>query len=208
MSVTIYEEKGEGGQSGELVILRDITQEKRMTRNNEAMLRISLALPAYPILEELMDYISSEVKRLLDTAGALVILLDEEKKELFFQGAAYDDSTTQKRMKNIRFPSEKGISGKVIRSGKAIIVPDTSTEPDFYPVIDEQLNMKTENLLMVPIRNGDRIIGVLSALNKKQGSFEQTDIELLNTIAGTVSLSIKMRGMQRKFKRHIKKYPV
>jgi PAS domain S-box-containing protein len=83
MRGAIYSEnKDEPG--GELVILRDITQEKRLTRNNEALLRISRALPAYPDLEDLLDYISSEVKGLLNTEGALVILLDKEKNELFF----------------------------------------------------------------------------------------------------------------------------
>lgn len=191
MSVTLYEERGETGHSGELVILRNITQEKQMARNNEAMLRISLALPAYPVLEELMDYISGEVKNLLNTGGALVILLDEVRDELFFQGAAYDDSTAQRRIKKIRFPANRGISGKVIRTGKPIIIADTSKEPDFYPVIDEQLNMQTENLIMVPIRSSDRIIGVLSALNKKKANFDQADIELLSMIAGTVALSIE-----------------
>jgi signal transduction histidine kinase len=138
-----------------------------------------------------MDYISQEVKNLLNIGGALVILHDQERDELFFQGAAYDDSTMQKRVKKIRYPANKGIASRVIRTGKPIIIPDTSQEPDFYPVIDEQLNMRTENLIMVPIRSSDRIIGVLTALNKKQGGFDQSDVELLSMIAGTVALSIE-----------------
>ena len=46
-----------------------------------------MALPEYPDLEELLDYITGVIKRLLDTQGALVILLDEERKEFFFPGA-------------------------------------------------------------------------------------------------------------------------
>ncbi len=191
MGVAVYEEKGEKKRRGELAILRDITHEKRMARNNEAMLRISLALPAYPVLEDLMDFISGEVKGLLNTEGAIITLLDEERGELFFQGAAYDDSTAQKRVKEIRFPADKGITGKVIRTGKAIIVPDASEDPDFYPVIDEQLHFHTNNMLTVPLRSSDRTIGVLSALNKKQGDFDQSDVELLSMVAGTVALSIE-----------------
>ncbi|MBN1848239.1 MAG: PAS domain S-box protein [Deltaproteobacteria bacterium] len=201
MGVTLYEERGEKGHSGELVILRDITEEKRMARNNDAMLRISLALPAYPILEDLLDYISNEVKNLLNTGGALVILHDKERDELYFQGAAYDDSTAQKHAKNIRFPASKGISGKVIRTGEPIILPDTSKDPDFYPVIDEQMNMKTKDLIMVPLRSREHIIGVLSALNKKKGAFDQTDAELLSTIAGTVALSIESARYSEEIKK-------
>jgi PAS domain S-box-containing protein len=179
--------------SGELVILRDITQEKRMTRNNEALLRISMALPKYPDLEGLLDYISSEIKSLLGTEGALVILLDEEKNELFFKSAAHDDSATEKRVKEIqiRFPAEKGVSGKVIRTGEAAIVQDVSKDPDFYSVVDTQAGFKTQSLLDVPLKSKDRIIGVLCAMNKKAGAFDRTDVELLNLIASTVALSIE-----------------
>ena len=176
---------------GELILLRDITREQRVARNNEAMLRISMALPEYPNLEDLLDYISREIKELLGTEGALVILADEERGELFYKGAAYDDSVTQRRIKEIRFPADKSVAGEVIRTGKAIIVPDTSREPSFFPGVDEILGYHTRNLMEVPLRSGDRIIGALCVRNKKEGIFEESDMELLNMIAGTVVLSIE-----------------
>ena len=183
--------KNENEPGGELVILRDISREKRIARINEGLLRISQALPEYPDLGGLLDYISDEIKRLLNTDGAIVILRDEEKDELFFQGAAYDDSATQRRAKKIRYPFDKTMAAKVIRSGQPIIVDDTSKDPNFYSVVDDRLGFHTRNLLQVPLRSSDRIIGVLSAINKKEGAFDQTDIELLNMIAGTVALSIE-----------------
>jgi PAS domain S-box-containing protein len=183
---------GDGGESGgELVFLRDVTREKRMMRNNEALLRISTALPAYPDLEDLLDYVSAEVKRLLDVQGAQVILLDEEKQELFFLGVAHEDSSSQRRAKTIRYPADKGVSGHVIRTGEPLIVPDTAKDPRFYAVIDKQIGYPTRNMLDVPLRSGDRIIGVLCAINKKSGSFDRTDVELLNMISSTVALSIE-----------------
>ena len=176
---------------GELILLRDITRERRVARNNEAMLRISMALPEYPNLEDLLDYISREIKELLGTEGALVILADEERGELFYKAAAYDDSVTQRRIKEIRFPADKSVAGKVIRTGEAIIVPDTSREPSFFPGVDEILGYHTRNLMEVPLRSGDRIIGALCVRNKKEGVFEESDMELLNMVAGTVVLSIE-----------------
>jgi signal transduction histidine kinase len=159
-----------------------------------------MALPAYPVLEDLLDYISSEIKRLLNTEGALVILLDEERKELFFKGAAYDDITKEERIKEIRFPADKGVAAKVLRTGEPIIVPDTSKDPDFYPVVDERLQFHTRNMLDVPLRSGDRIIGILCALNKKEGTFEQRAVELLSMIGGTVALSIENARVSKALK--------
>ncbi len=183
---------GDDGESGgELIFLRDVTREKRMSRNNEALLRISMALPAYPDLEELLDYISAEIKRLLEVQGALVILLDEEKRELFFLGVAHQDSSTEKRAKKIRYPADKGVSGHVIQTAKPVIVNDTSKDPHFYSVVDKEIGHPTRNMLDVPLRSGDRTIGVLCAINKQSGAFDQTDVELLNMISSTVALSIE-----------------
>ena len=190
MRAGVYsEEKDE--PAGELVLLRDITREKKIARNNEAILRISTALPEYRDLEELLDYVSGEIKQLLNTEGALVILLDEEREELFFMGAAYDDSTTKERIKEIRFPADKSVAGKVIKTGEPIIVHDTSKDPHFYPGVDKRLGYHTKNMLEVPLKSGDRIIGALCARNKKEGTFDKTDLELLSMIAGTIALSIE-----------------
>ncbi len=177
--------------TGELIILRDITEERRLGRINESLLRISRALPEYPDLGDLLDYISREINELLNTEGALVILLDEAKQELFFLGAAYGDSFTQKMAKTIRYPAQEGVSGKVIKTGEPIIIPDTLEDPDFTPVIDKKLGYQSRNMLDVPLRSGDRIIGVLSATNKKEGAFDQKDVELLSMIGSTVALSIE-----------------
>jgi len=177
--------------AGEIVIIRDITREKRIARNNEAILRISMALPKYPDLEDLLDYISNEIKRLLGTEGSLVTLLDQEKDELYFLGAAYDDTAAEKRVKKIRFPVDQLMAGKVIRSGEPVIVSNTFEEPRLQRERDKKLGYETKNLLLVPLRSGDRIIGVLCAINKKEGDFDQTDIELLSMIAGTVVLSVE-----------------
>ena len=71
---------------GELFILRDVTEERRIERINETLFQISRALPGYTVLRELLDYIAGEVKRLLDTEGAVVGLLDEDLQQNFFSG--------------------------------------------------------------------------------------------------------------------------
>ena len=188
----------------ELVIFRDITQEKRIARINEALLRISMALPAYPDLEDVLDYISSEIKLILNVDGAIVILLDEEKKELFFLGTAYEDRATQKRAKEIRFPADKGVSGKVIETGEPIIVPDTSKDPNYYSVVDEQLGYNSRNMLDVPLRSSNRIVGVLCAINKKEGVFDNTDVDLLSMIGGTVALYVENARVSNELKKAYK----
>jgi signal transduction histidine kinase len=51
------------------------------------------------------------------------------------------------------------------------------------------------------LRSRDRIIGVLTAINKKHGTFEQTDVELLSMIAAAVALSIENARFSEELKK-------
>jgi PAS domain S-box-containing protein len=200
---TVFSESG-GEPTGELVILRDVTLEKKLAMHNEAMFRLSMALPEYPDLADLLDFVSGQVKRLLATEGGVIILFDEEKKEIFFPGAAYDDPAIQRRVKELRFEMvhrEQFVAEKVIRTGKPIIINDTAKIRKSYPMRDRELGYQTRNFLQVPLKSTDRIIGVLTALNKKSGGFDQTDLEMLETIAGTVVLSIENARFSEELKK-------
>jgi len=188
-AAVFFESKDE--PAGIIVILRDVTQEKRIARNNEAMLRISIALPEHPDLGDLLYYVNREVKGLLGTEGAMAVLHDEIKGDLFVLGAAYDDRDAQKRIEEIRFSMDQLIAGRVIMTGEPIIVSDTSADRELHEERDKRLGYRTRNLAQVPLKSSDRIIGALCAINKKVGPFEETDLELLNMVAGTVALSIE-----------------
>jgi len=191
----------QGEPEGELVILRDVTQEKRIARNNEAMLRISMALPEYPDLQDLLYYINSEVKSLLGTEGSITVLHDEIKNDLFILGAAYDDMDTEKRANEIRFSMNQLVAGQIIRTGEPMILNDTSTHRPLHEERDRKLGYKTRNLVLVPLKSSDRIIGALCAINKKEGLFDQTDVEMLSMIAGTVALSLENARFSEELKK-------
>ena len=185
----IYEAEDE--PAGHVLILRNITQEKLVERTNNAFFRIAKALPRYRGLDELLEFIIREVKDLLEVKGAMVILLDEEKKEFFFRVTAFDDSETGKRFKEVRFPIDKGVAGHVYRTGKPFIVQDTTKSPYFFKQVDERAEYETKNMLDVPLRIKDRFIGVLCAVNKTERGFDQADVFVLSTVASMVALPIE-----------------
>ncbi len=179
-------------RSGEhFVILRDITKEKRLAANNRTIMRISAALPEYPELEDLMDYITKEIKGLLYTEGAVVLLYDEIKNDLFFVGASYDDSDTEQRARKIRFALDEVLAGKVLKTGKPAVNNQADRSKDVYPERDRKMGYKTKSIMCVPIRSDSRITGILCAINKKQNVFDDNDLELMTLIAGTVGISIE-----------------
>ena len=187
--------------AGQVITLRDVTREKRETSINQALFRIAGALHRYRGLDARLELITKEVQNLMGVEGASVILLDEEKKEFFFRESAYEDRETGKKMKEIRFPVNKGVAGQVYRSGKPLIVADTSQDPYFFSQVDEKSHYRTRNMLDVPIQIQDRLIGVLCAVNKKEGAFEQADVDLLSAIANYVALPIENAGINEELRR-------
>jgi PAS domain S-box-containing protein len=187
--------------AGQVITLRDVTREKREASINQALFRIAGALHRYRGLEARLVFITREVQNLMGVEGASVILLDEEKEEFFFREAVYDDGKTGKKMKEIRFPVDKGVAGEVYRTGKPLIVPDTSKSPHFFSQVDEKSQYKTRSMLDVPIQIQDRMIGVLCAVNKKEGSFGQSDVDLLAAIANYVALPIENASINEALKK-------
>jgi len=194
-----YDEKGR--PAGQVVTLRDVTQEKRNARVNQALFRIARAMYQYRGLDQRLALITREVQDLLQIEGAMVILLDEANQEFFFREAVFDKTETGTNFKEIRYPADKGIAGLVYRTGKPQIVQDAYKNPHFAREIDRQAKYRTRNMADVPLEIEGRMIGVLCAVNKKEGAFDQSDIELLTTIGNLVALPIENAGINEELKR-------
>lgn len=194
-----YEE--EDDPSGQVAILRDVTREKRIARTNHALFNITKVLPQFRKLDDRLEFITKEVQNLIAVEGASVILIDEETKEFFFRVATYDDTKAGKILKETRFPADKGVAGYVYRTGQPLVVPDTSVSSEFFQQVDEKSGYQTRNMLDVPIRIQDRMIGVLCTVNKKQGEFDQADVDFLSAIANTVAIPIENARIDDELKR-------
>ena len=189
--------------AGQVITLRDVTQEKRTECINLALLRISQALYQFRTLDMRLEFITREVRQLLDVEGAMVILLDEKQKEFFFREAVFDNLDTGQRMKEIRFPVDKGVAGEVYRTAKPLMVNDTSQSPHFFAQVDEKAGYQTRSMLDVPLVTQRRMIGVLSAVNKKEGPFTESDLALLSTVANLVALPIENASMNEAVERSL-----
>ncbi|MDA8136483.1 MAG: PAS domain S-box protein [Desulfobacteraceae bacterium] len=186
---------------GMIIVIRDVTMEKRFNRNRETMTRISQMLPQYPDLRKLLFFINTEIKNLLETESANTILLDEAQKEFYFLSAAHDDPATRERIDSTRFSVDELLSGQVVKTGKPLIINDLSEKQGQYESRDRKIGYKVKNVLLVPLRTKDRIIGILAADNKKTGDFDDTDLETMNTISSTVALSIENARVTRELRK-------
>lgn len=177
--------------AGKVVIFREVTREKRFARTHQTLSRISMALHHHRDFHSRLTLITDEIRSLIGVKGASVILLDEQRQEFFFPVIAYEDREAGRRLSEVRVPADKGVVGHVYRTGKPLIVPDTSKSDLYLKEPDLQTGYKHHNVLDVPLKHNNRIIGVLMAVNKKDGPFDQYDVDLLMALADLVALPLE-----------------
>jgi PAS domain S-box-containing protein len=181
--------------SGLVITLSDVTRRQRIARSRRILLRISRALHRYRQLDRMLGYVTHLIRAVMRVGAASVILLDEAAKEFYYYVTALDDRTAGKKFETIRFPADQGVPGEVYRTGRPVIVPNYAQSRYAIKAVDELVQVETENLLHVPLRLQDRMIGVLGAVNKKEGQFDADDIELLTAIADVVAAPIENARM-------------
>lgn len=124
--------------------------------------------------------LESALTSILATDGSLM-LLDEETGELVFV-VVYGQ--VGKTLVGYRIAPDEGIAGWVAANKKPVIVEDVNRDPRFSPEVDEEFKFHTRSMVSVPILFGDEVLGVIQALNKKDGAyFSEADQTLLGVVA-------------------------
>jgi len=117
----------------------------------------------------------------VDAERCTVYIVDHEKKELWARVA-------QRTATEIRLPLGQGLAGQAALTGETINVPDAYADARFDRNVDLRTGFRTLNMLCVPVWGSvGRTVGVLQALNKRDGTFERRDQMLLEQIAETVA---------------------
>lgn len=87
---------------------------------------------------------------------------------------------------------EEGIIGWVAKNGKPLLIPDVNSDPRYYSV--EELN-QTKSELCVPIVSQEKVVGTLDVQSDKLNAFDQSDLELLQSIAAQISVALQNAGL-------------
>src|SRR5438132_54111 len=160
---------------------------QRHTRNLNALLKVSKALASEIRLDDLLQVIVEKSAEVMDADRATLFLYDESRNELW-------SKTTQRlEIKEIRLPLGVGIAGHVAKTRTAINIPDTYADARFNPDFDKETGYRTRSILCLPlVGNGDRLIGVIQVLNKKdQVVFNEADESLLSGLSAHITVALE-----------------
>jgi len=152
-----------------------------------ALLKIARTISAEIDLDMLLKTMAEQTKFALKADRCTVFLIDKEKNELWSKIALGVDNHTE-----IRFSMDKGLAGHVAKTGETVNIPNAYNDDRFNPEIDAKTGYKTSNILCMPIRNLKyEVIGVFQVINKYDGSFTESDEDLLITIGAIAGIALE-----------------
>lgn len=172
-----------------------------MKRIEEKTERLALLSQLGQILNSTLEH--HEVRRrameaatqLMKAEVGSLLLIDEEKSQLCFEVALGDQEET---IKKITLNIGEGIAGWVAQNGDPLIVNASEKDSRFFRGVDERTEFKTRNIICVPVKVKERTIGVLEAINKKEGEdFDEEDLSLFTSLADQVAIALDNARLYR-----------
>lgn len=155
----------------------------------EHLLEISQQLTSTLDLATLLRKIISVAEELTDTEAASILLLDPKTGDLRFE---ITTNLNPHETEEIIVPMEGSTAGWIVRHGEPRVIEDVRQEPSHFQGVDDTTEFETRNLLGVPMRAHDRVIGVLEALNKRNNQrFNEQDIKTLTILASQAAIAIE-----------------
>jgi GAF domain-containing protein len=161
-----------------------LKEENRDLRAELAVLHSSIrALSALQDLIQRLSPTTDVLESVLAVVGASdgsLLLVDDDTKEMVFAvvfGQAKD------RLTGYRLPHGQGIAGWVATHREPQIVQDVRHDTRFSPLVDETFDFQTRSLAAMPLLDGERVLGVIEALNKIDRPFTEVDHDLLRIVA-------------------------
>ena len=143
-------------------------------------------------LDTLLGRIMEQVQSLLEAQAVSVMLgaltPDKTGEELVFAAAT---SPGSKNLIGTRLPITAGIAGWVMRQRQSALVADARTDPRFFGDIDRVTGMTTRSVLAVPLIVKGSALGVIEAIDKATGAFDQHDLEVLEALSNSAAIAIE-----------------
>jgi signal transduction histidine kinase len=164
--------------------LRDLEGQQQKLRR---LVELSVTLNSTLDLDDLLDLITATATDLLNCEAASILLYDEKNPRLYFAAAT---GSNPAQLAEIPVPIDNSLAGTIFRTNKPLILNDADQDPRHYSLVSDHIKFRVKTLLGVPMPIKDKPVGVLEALNKRNGVFDERDATLLSVTAAHAAIAI------------------
>ena len=151
-----------------------------------ALLEATTAISADGQSIETLEAILSHAAAVVGAEASSLIMFDRFRKKLVFKATCGQQSS---RLVGESFDAKLGIAGYVARTGQVAVANNVTDNRHFYDGFDDKIRFETRRLICAPLRCRGQIMGVVQAINKKDGtSFSPADLDLLQIFSNLAAV--------------------
>ncbi len=175
------------GNQSEIADLQ--TTVRQLERQLEAVRKIAASLSASVQVHDLVRECLGISLDFAESDAGSILLYHPDTDKLVFEyvvGEKAGDLT------GMELPADKGIAGKVFKTGETSIAEDVTKDSAHVDDVDKSIGFRTINMVTVPLKaHGGEPIGVMQVLNKRGGPFSEHDITLIEIMAAQIAVAIE-----------------
>ncbi len=159
--------------------------ERKKATELEAVNQVAREIVSILDLDRLLPDVTGLINQTFGYYHVAIMLVDPTSDDLVFKVAAggYEGRTPL----GMRQKKKEGLIGWAAYLGETILVNDVSLDPRFIPAYLPE----TRSELDIPLKIGDRVIGVLDVQSKELNAFTEDDKRILETLADQVAVAIE-----------------
>lgn len=166
----------------------DLKKLKKQILQLNALNKISFDLTRTADLDVLLNKIIQYAAKIVEGEAASILLLNKEKRELYFKASLGKKS---QEIRKYKVKVGQGIAGWVAEKGKSLIIDDVTRDNRWKKDFDNAVKFKTKSIICVPLILEKEIVGVMEVINKKDKTyFGKNDEEILNSFANQVVIAL------------------
>ena len=169
------------------------------------LVELSVTLNSTLDLDALLQLITATATELLDCEAASILLYDEKNPRLFFAAATGSDPA---KLAEIPVPIDSSLAGTIFRTNQPLILNNVEQDPRHYSLVSDHIKFNIKTLLGVPMPIKDRTMGVLEAVNKRDGVFTESDVTILSVTAAHAAIAINNARLLRATQQALEKVKV
>ncbi len=137
--------------------------------------------------ETVMRRVPRLIRDAFDYYNVSYFAVDYVRRELVMEGIA--GGFEELSPGEFRQSLDEGIIGHVARTGQSWLSNDVTKDPYYVKGFVGEVQTRSE--LSVPVKVGDRVVGVLDVQSNEPNAFDEEDLALMETLADRLAVSIQ-----------------
>ncbi len=147
----------------------------------------------------LVTLIMRVVKNALNVETVSVLTLGRDKEHMVFELAR---GKHRREIQGLRIPMGEGAVGWVAKHKRSLVINDTRKDKRTSPELEKKLGLKTRSIMSIPLQRGNRLVGVLEAVNHRgPDPFTDEDLNVFLALGDHIATAIDNARLFREAER-------